>query len=373
MSQPSPDNLEVAFEPSFEPPAELPLAPDLTANYALFERYNTAATELRWAVARQSGRVVAAAPITRLRRRPATDMLRPEWRQRLGWLGPLARKTSLIVDTAFLAFDEHSPFQIAEGVDRHAAKQAIARFLCRQKKIDTVWIAEPPAEAAWAVGERFDQFQILPMTSIDLAGCASFDDFLASLSKKRRRNYRHESGVFAEAGATIATVEGPLAAQPQLLQQLVTLLQASEAHSDLIAPYNDVLIAPEAFAEQQQTALVAAVDDRVVGFMSFVHVGDRWMQVHGGLDYDRSHDVLAYHNLIYAGVQAAIERGCRVMTMGPLNNETKRRAATDLHPIVASVWNRWPADRWLARAWFFKNFGVYYGPIEAPGAGAAAD
>ena len=33
-------------------------------------------------------------------------------------------------------------------------------------------------------------------------------------------------------------------------------------------------------------------------------------------------------------------RGCRVLTLGPLNNETKRRAGGELRPIVSSLWNK---------------------------------
>lgn len=369
----APLQLNVALEPQLDDGDALGLPAALRSNYQHFARRETRATELSWAVARRGDAVVAAAPVVRLRKRAATDMLRPEWRRRLGWLGPVARKTTLLVDTAFLAYDAGGPFRVAPGIEAATAKTAIADFLSRQKKIDTVWISEPLGCHGWAAGDKFDQFRILPMTSVDVAGCDSLDDYLGMLSKKRRRNYRHETQVFAEAGGTVETVAGPLSRKPRLLEQLTALLAASEAHAELIAPYNDVLIDPQAFADQEQTVLVANVDGRAVGFMSFLHVDDRWMQCHGGLDYARSHDVLAYHNLIYAGVGAAIERGCRSMTMGPLNNETKRRAATELHPQVASVWNRWPADRWLARAWFFKNFGVYQGPIETPVGDAAGD
>ncbi|MCA9235283.1 MAG: GNAT family N-acetyltransferase [Planctomycetales bacterium] len=373
MTAVSSSPLAVQFEPTFDPPPAMAATPALVDNFNHFQRHSKPATELSWAVLREAGAPVAAAPVVRLRRRAVTDMLVPPWRRRLGWLGPVIRKTTLLVDTAFLAYDETGPFQIAAGFDRTTAKRAIADFLCRQKKIDTVWISERPDEAAWAAADKWDQFSTLPMTSIDLSGIATFDDYLAGLSKKRRRNYRHESQVFADAGAVVEIVEGPLVDRPQLVAELTHLLAASESHSELVAPYNDVLIDPQAFAEQRQTALIARVDGRAVGFMCFLQAGERWMQCHGGLDYARSHEVLAYHNLIYAGVRTAIERGCRAMTMGPLNNETKRRAATDLHPVVASVWNRWPADRLVASKFLFPKFGVYYGPIGDPLAAAAGD
>jgi predicted N-acyltransferase len=294
-------------------------------------------------------------------------MLRRPLRRWLGpLLGPLARKTSLLVDASFLAYDDRSPFFIAPGADRTAVKRTISTFLKSQRKVDSVWIAEPPDEAAWAAGEGYAQFHTLPMVHVDVAGCASLEAYAAQLDKKRRRNFRHERAAFAAAGATIETHAGPLAANRALLEQLLACLAASADHSQFTVPYNDVLTDPAAFAEQPQTALVARVDGRAVGFMSFLQDGDRLLQCHGGLDYARSHEVLAYHNLIYAAIDEAIRRGCRLLSMGPLNNETKRRAGSALKPIVASLWIRNPVDRLLAKKFFIKNFEVYQGPAGSP-------
>ena len=130
-------------------------------------------------------------------------------------------------------------------------------------------------------------------------------------------------------------------------------------------PYGHVLTNPQAFAAQRQTVLVALAGGEVVGFMSFLQDGRRLMQCHGGLDYKRSHEVLAYHNLIYAGIEHALERGCQMMSMGPLNNETKRRAASVFKPIIASIWNRNPLDALLLRSLFARNFEVYRGEFDA--------
>ena len=83
---------------------------ELTANFDFYAKYSSAQTELYWAVVEDDGELIAAAPVVRLARRPATEMLRSEVRRWLGWLGPFSRKTTLLVDTAFLAYDDRSPF-----------------------------------------------------------------------------------------------------------------------------------------------------------------------------------------------------------------------------------------------------------------------
>jgi hypothetical protein len=337
---------------------------ETSANFSFYKSFSSPQTELFWAKAWDDGQLIAAAPVVRLRKRKTTDMLRPALRRWLGPLiGPLARKTTLLVDTAFLAYDDRSPFLTRADAEKLAAKRAICQFLKSQRRVDSVWIAEPPHEAGWTASEGFCQFQTLPMVHVELAGCVTLDDYAATLSKKRRRNFRHERDLFAAGGGAIEVHRGPLEANGALVSELLSCLQASARHSQFTVPYNDVLTDPRAFAAQRQTALVARVDGVVVGFMSFLQDGDRLMQCHGGLDYQRSHDVQAYHNLIYAGIEHALSLDCRMMSMGPLNNETKRRAGSVLKPVVASLWNRNPVDNFVARKLFVKNFEVYRGEV----------
>lgn len=334
------------------------------ANFAHFLRFSRAkSTELYFVRVRNEDQVVALVPTVRLSKRKATDMLRPELRRWLGpTLGVVARKTTWLLDTAFLAYDYASPFYCRPAMDRQRIKLAVADFLKKQKSVDTLWIAEPPAETSWAREAGFDHFYTLPMVHVSLDGITSLDDYLASLSKKRRRNFRCERETFAKGGATIEQKEGPL--EDPLLEQLHKLLQQSELNSRLIVPYNDVLIDRDAFAQQAQTLLIAKLHDRPVGFISFIEAEDRLLQCHGGLDYEHSHEVQAYHNLIYAAIEYAIARGLSHFSMGPLNNETKRRAGTQLLPMVANLWNRNPVDALFARKFFIKNFDVYQGEFE---------
>jgi hypothetical protein len=336
------------------------------ASCGLYVRFSTPETELFWAKAYDGEQLVGVAPVVRLRKRKATDMLRPAVRRWLGpVLGPLARKTTLLLDTAFMAYDARSPFFTAEGVDRPAVKRAMSAFLKSQKKVDTIWISEPPEEAHWAASEKYHQFHTLPMVQVVVDGCKSLDDYLATLNRNRRRNFRRERDLFAKAGGTIQEYRGVIGDNPQLHQQVMACLGASGAHSQFNVPYNDVLTNPDAIAAQWQIVLTAHLDGRVIGFMSLLRDGDRLMQCHGGLDYVRSHEVKAYHNLISAGIELAIKMGQRVLTLGPMTNETKRRAGGTFRPIVSSLWNRLPGDAFFARKVFAKNFEVYRGELGA--------
>jgi hypothetical protein len=336
------------------------------ASGALYVPFSTPDTELFWVKAYDSDRLVGLACVVKLRKRKATDMLRAPVRKWLGpILGPLARKTTLLLDTAFMAYDARSPFFTAEGVDRPAVKRAISNFLKAQKKVDTIWISEPPEEAEWAAGEKYHQFHTLPMVQVVVEGCATLDDYLATLNRNRRRNFKRERELFAKAGGTIQEYRGVIGDNPELHKQVMACLSSSGAHTQFNVPYNDVLTHPDAIARQWQIVLTAHVASRVVGFMSLLIDGRRLMQCHGGLDYERSHEVKAYHNLISAAIEVTLAEGLDMLTLGPMTNETKRRAGGVFRPIVSSLWNRLPGDAFFAKQVFSKNFEVYRGELGA--------
>lgn len=339
---------------------------EAVASCGLYFPFSTPDTELFWAKAYEGDRLVGLAPVVRLRKRKATDMLRPGMRRWLGpILGPLSRKTTLLLDTAFMAYDARSPFFTVLGADRTAIKRAMSAFLKSQKKVDTIWISEPPEEAEWAAGEKYHQFHTLPMVQVKLDNCQSLDDYLATLNRNRRRNFRRERDLFSKAGGVIQEYRGVIGDNPPLHQQVMKCLDASGASSQFNVPYNDVLTNPQAIAAQWQIVLTAHLDGQAIGFMSLLQDGDRLMQCHGGLDYVRSHEVKAYHNLISAAIELAIRKGLRRLTLGPMTNETKRRAGGTFRPIVSSLWNRLPGDAFFAKRVFSKNFEVYRGELGA--------
>jgi hypothetical protein len=336
----------------------------LLANFTFFMEYSSPGTQLFWVKVRAENRLMAVLPVVRLVKRKATDMLRPPLKAWLGMLfGPLAKKTTLLVDTAFLAYDDRSPFYFSDPdpltyEDRLAIKRTVSDFLKAQRGVHTVWITEPADQAEWAADESYDCFGVLPMVHVPLQDYQSMDQYVADLSKKRRRNYRAERKRFIEAGATIDFIQGPL--DEPLARQLQVCLDASAKHSTLEVPYNDVLTNLNAFQAQAQQLLIARIEGQVIGFMSFLADGNRFLQCHGGLDYQHSYQAQAYHNLIYAAIEHAIKNGYQRLTMGPLNNETKRRLGQELKPMVACLWNRYPLDRLIARKLFIKNFEVAY-------------
>jgi hypothetical protein len=57
----------------------------------------------------------------------------------------------------------------ALGEDHSAIRQQLCNFLLRERKVDTIWIAEPEDEAWHCSSGGWDQFLTLSIAQIDLA------------------------------------------------------------------------------------------------------------------------------------------------------------------------------------------------------------
>jgi hypothetical protein len=332
-------------------------------NFAHYARFSTASTRVGFVKVYRGQALCGLVPLMKLVKRKCTDLLRPAARKWLEpVLGSLSRKTIYMVDTALLGYDYACPFYTVASGDLEFVRAAACAYLKSRPDAQIVWIAEPLADRPRPATDGFDTFSILPTVQVDLTGITSVEAYLERLSRKRRRNYQHDQELFRHNGGTIEFHQGPL--EPSLAETLLHCLKCSEARSQFTVPYADVLNNETAFGEQNQHSLVAKVGSRVVGFFSFFRNGDILQQCHGGLDYDLSLKVKAYHNLINAAIEYAIEQGMKRVSMGPMNNETKRRAGTHLLPCIASIWCRKAFDRLITRWLFIKNFQVYTGPVD---------
>ena len=60
-------------------------------------------------------------------------------------------------------------------------------------------------------------------------------------------------------------------------------------------------------------------------------------------------------HLLMETIRFALDQGYTRVSFGPLNNETKRRAATEVRPVVANLWTRVPFFRTFTRCRVIPN------------------
>lgn len=336
-----------------------------------YAQYSTDRSELFLVKIYQEETLLGVAPVIKTTNFNGIRLLDQKTQRWLGVLGPLARTTSYTVDTSLAAFAYQSPFFGAHEQDLPLVRQAVSNHLKGKQDGDTVFISQPLAEAAWTMEQGYEPFLVLPMAHIDVAHCDRYDDYLEGLSKKRRKNIRQARRDFDNAGATIETYEDGI--DEATLDGMVHCLRESAKRSSLTVPWDDVNNNEEAFRTLSQSALVVRHEGRVAAFMSFITHGDQLLQCHGGLDYDDSLDIKAYHNLIAAAAEYTIARGLKRVSFGPLNNETKRRGAGELLEVAGALWTRNPLLRPFNRGVLIPHLQVYTGPRDAASSAVASD
>jgi hypothetical protein len=340
-----------------------------------FEHYaafSTPKTELFFVKVFRGDELLGVAPVIKTIGFNSLHALRSPARRWLTLLmGPLAKVTTYTVDASLLAFPYRTPFFCTDDAHLPAVRRAVSDHLKSKQDGDSVFISEPLAETAWTLEEGFDPFLTLPMAHTVVEGCRTPDDYLAGLSKKRRKNVRQARREFEQAGAVIETHEWPF--EGELLDGMLHCLRQSALRTTIDVPWVDVGNNEQAFAELPQTALVVRAEGKIAAYMTFIVCGDQLLQTHGGLDYETSLEIKAYHNLMTAAAELAISRGLSRVSFGPLNNETKRRGAGELLPVAANVWTRNPLLRPLARGVLIPNFQVYMGKLDDAAAAADSD
>jgi len=337
------------------------LGDPLLCQFQHFSRFANQRTNLLAIQLRRGQHLVGLVPVVQLTKRSPAPLLVPSVaRWIVGCLGPLAHKTTALVDTSFLAYDYGSPFRIAGDADLPAVANLAVQELQSFRELDSIMVLEPYAERQMAGRPDFDSFLALPMMHATTQGCSSLEEFVARMPKKRRRNYHTAVAAFQAAGAICEHYDQLPAA---LEAEVYRCLLASAARSEFHVPYQEVMTSREAFVSQPQKIIVARARQRVLGFATYVVNGTTLLQTHGGLDYLQSFAARAYQNLMFALIETAIQSGCSAVSFGPANNETKRRIADRALPMVASLWNRKRLDRRFARRLLIPSFRINQGAL----------
>jgi predicted N-acyltransferase len=158
----------------------------------------------------------------------------------------------------------------------------------------------------------------------------SFDDYLLSLTKKRRKVVRNEINKFSKCGANLEVIERPVD-ELETLHKLADNIQ--EKHNAGFHPYSAEKM-KSVFENMKPylTCIAAKAGDEIIGSLSILEK-DGFMTTYGlGLDYEKARDngmyfYMAYYNTIMEMIKRGINsidfdiyaykakerRGCRLV------------------------------------------------------------
>lgn len=176
----------------------------------------------------------------------------------------------------------------------------------------------------------------------------TYEDYLAALDAKYRRNCRDQIKKLAAAGCVVERLTD-LKSATRRLHELYLAVQSRAAVKLVTLPDSFLPALAEAAGDDFRCTVIRRGEE-LLGFVTTLRDGDTAIGYYIGFDRAAAEEgVPLYLRLLHATVADAIEWGCRRLSLGRTALEPK--ASIGARPEPMSVWlrHRVPAMNWLLR------------------------
>ncbi|MEU7135948.1 GNAT family N-acetyltransferase [Streptomyces sp. NPDC046261] len=303
--------------------------------FAAMERGAIGPDSYAYAVVRDAGRTLAILPLSAVRGLRLEQVVGPRERR---MLAPISRLFPSLLRVPMLFCGNF----LGQGhvLSREPLPPPVAELLvrtvldyARRNRLGTVVFKDFAPDELTALGPalraaHFFQVPSMPDTELPL-GHATFDDYLAALPAKPRRNARNKLRKFqARDDLRIEVLTDFADLIPDMLRLYRQVMDRADQTLDVL---------DESFLQALQQAggpdqrLVACFEgDRLVAFLHCLFRGEGAIGARIGLDYRLAHEARLYHNVHYAAIELAIDRKCRHIRFAQTAYEPKRELGCEL-------------------------------------------
>ena len=278
-------------------------------------------------------------------------------------LGPAARRASaglrerMLVAGNVLSWGFHG-IAFAQGEDPAQLWPGVAEALYRIRRAhrlsgqtDFVMVKDLTAQqsgldALRAFSYRPVQTEPNMVLEIDPAW-HSYEDYLAALDAKYRRNAKDQAKKLAAVACAVEPLTG-LSAVAGRLHELYLAVH-SNASVRLVTLRESYLPALARALPEDFRCTVIRRADEILGFVTSLRDGDTAIAYYIGFDREAAGALPLYLRLLHATIANAIDWGCQRLSLGHTALEPK--AALGAKPEPMSVWlrHRVPALNWMLR------------------------
>ncbi|RDG35510.1 GNAT family N-acetyltransferase [Streptomyces corynorhini] len=187
----------------------------------------------------------------------------------------------------------------------------------------------------------------LPDTELRL-GHASFDDYLAALPAKPRRNARSKMRAFrARSDLRIEILDQFEELLPRILALYRQVMDRADQFLDVLDA--SFLEAVHAGTEPRRRLVACFQGDTLVAFLLCLFAGTGAVGARIGLDYRLAHDARLYHIVHYAAIDLALASGCDRIRFAQTAYTPKREFGCDLIPQSYAITHLRPGRRAVLR------------------------
>ena len=296
------------------------------------------------AVAAQSVTVSAA----RLRKKASTKV-------------PLERlEEKMLVCGNLLSWGMHG-ISFAPNVDHTALWPAVAEAIYRLRRVDKLFgdtafvmvkdIPDAYASSATALSRfSYRELETEPNMVLDIAPqWKTYDDYMASLTSKYRKQAKQIEKEVSAAGCTVEEINSDEIAQKADELHALYLQTHKNARLRLVTLPVSFLptLARELGDEMKFTILKK--DDRLLGFVTTVKDGETAVGYYIGFDRKANAEFPIYFRLLQSVVDHAIALGCKRLSLGRTALEPKARLGARPDPMRVWIRHRIPMLNLIVR------------------------
>ena len=238
----------------------------------------------------------------------------------------------------------------APNVDHDALWPAVAEAVYRLRRVDKLFgdtafvmvkdITDSHAAAASALSRfSYRELETEPNMVLDISPqWKNYDDYLASLTSKYRKQAKQIEKEVTAAGCTVEEIKSDEVAR-----------RAEELHALYLQTHKNarlrLVTLPVAFQPTLARQLgddlrftILRKDDQLLGFVNTVKDGETAVGYYIGFDRKANADIPIYFRLLQSVVGHAIELGCKRLSLGRTALEPKARLGA--RPAPMRVWLR---------------------------------
>ncbi|MEU3708549.1 GNAT family N-acetyltransferase, partial [Streptomyces catenulae] len=308
-----------------------------------------------YAVVREAGRVLAVLPLAAVHGLRLDRIVGERERRMLAplrrWCPGLLRVPMLFcgnfLGQGHILSREPLPEPVAGLLVRtvltHARRHRLGTVIFKDFAPDELTPLRPALEAA-----GFFEVASMPDTELTL-GYGSFEEYVAALPAKARRNVRSKVRKFkARDDLRIEVLADFVSLVPRMLELYGQVMERADQTLDVLdASFLRALHRPDG---PEQRLVACFEGDRLVAYLLCLFRGDGAIGARIGLDYRLAHQAHLYHHVHYAAIELALARGCRHIRFAQTAYEPKRElgcalveqryALTHVRPLPRAVLRR---------------------------------
>lgn len=233
------------------------------------------------------------------------------------------------------------PFFFREPERENIIMKAILTYLKDEKEADMVTILDTSRNDNHYQKAGFDKYPSSSEAYFDATKYADISEYLnkhKSLKKnlKRKKNF-----------VTTEILQGPISKNKQI--QIRECLYCSIKESRVNTPsqqfFEDNIFETEVYNSDKYIHIFICIDNRIIGFHTFLVSGSSMGGVLGGFNRDYSRKSFAYERVIIASLDYAIKNKIKNVQYSLVDNYTKLRLVESLEPCGLYFYSRSPMNR----------------------------